>query len=304
MEGYNKSLKASTISAKGAALATTALNMAVNMIAMAVVSLVITGISKLITYQQDCIDKANELTSAYKEQQKTISDNITNIQSLNSEFEKLSKGVDEYGNNIALSTEEYNRYKEIISQILDISPELITGYDNEGNAIANKNDLIERSIELLKEEQKLKLLDMTTEDKNWTVAQGNISTLNNVSKNKDIEQNLTEMFNLNKADRMASSVLGVSTVSGNYQGIVDNVEKIIDESQDKTSKYYKTLTDDQIKNLRDWSKEYIRKLKEIENARKGFNSQLSLNAQSTDSYSKLNDSEKTCLEKGKFFVCI
>ena len=82
MEGYNKSLKASTISAKGAALATTALNMAVNMIAMAVVSLVITGISKLITYQQDCIDKANELTSAYKEQQKTISDNITNIQSL------------------------------------------------------------------------------------------------------------------------------------------------------------------------------------------------------------------------------
>ena len=271
--------------------------MAVNMIAMAVVSLVITGISKLITYQQDCIDKANELTSAYKEQQKTISDNITNIQSLNSEFEKLSKGVDEYGNNIALSTEEYNRYKEIISQILDISPELITGYDNEGNAIANKNDLIERSIELLKEEQKLKLLDMTTEDKNWTVAQGNISTLNNVSKDKGVEQKFNEIFNLNnKADKMASSVLGVSTVSGNYQGIVDNVEKIIDESQDKTSRYYKTLTDDQIKNLRDWSKEYIRKSKEIEDARKGFNSQLSLNAQSTDSYSKLNDSEKNLIE--------
>ena len=117
------------------------------------VSLAVTGISKLITYQQDCINKANELTSTYKEQQKTITDNISTIQGLNGEFETLSKGVDDYGNNIALSTEEYKRYKEIVSQILDISPELKTGFDKEGNAIANKNSLIERSIELLKESQ-------------------------------------------------------------------------------------------------------------------------------------------------------
>ena len=79
--------------------------------------------------------------------------NKKTLLSLKSEFERLSKGVSDYGDNISLSTSEYEDYHNIVNQIVEISPELIAGYNAEGQAIVDKNSLIERSIELMKQEQ-------------------------------------------------------------------------------------------------------------------------------------------------------
>lgn len=86
--------------------------------------------------------------------------------------EALSRGVDEYGNNISLSADKYQRYKEIVSTVLGYSPSLITGYNKEGEAIANKNGLIEQSIALLKEENKQKLQSMVSDESLKTLLNG------------------------------------------------------------------------------------------------------------------------------------
>jgi hypothetical protein len=113
---------------------------------------------------QETIDKGKELSESYNT---FVSDNqssISSLKSLQEEFDRLSVGVSDYGENISLSADDYSRYKDIVSEILGYSPELISGYDNEGKAIANKNGLLEKSIELMRQEQKLRLESFVSED--------------------------------------------------------------------------------------------------------------------------------------------
>ena len=117
---------------------------------------------------QESIDKANELTDAYKTAQKEAKNNIksltetdsvksdnTQYKDLQEEFDKLTEGVDEYGRNLSLSNQEYERYKSICERIIGLNPDLMKGYDSEVEAIGNKNDALSRTIELLETQARL-----------------------------------------------------------------------------------------------------------------------------------------------------
>lgn len=97
----------------------------------AVVSL-ISAYNNVEKKQNELIDNAQTLQEEYRNTNKTLSDNISSLEKQKDEFKELSKGVDDYGNNISLSTSEYDKYKSIVSEILGYSPELIEGYDKEG----------------------------------------------------------------------------------------------------------------------------------------------------------------------------
>jgi hypothetical protein len=172
MSGYAASLVGATLKTIGLQIASTALNVALSMGVSLAIQGLISGISYLIHRNENLIESAKELTSTYNEQAKTLSDNVKSLKSQRAEFERLSEGVDEYGNNISLSSDEYEKYKSIVSEILGYSPELIAGYDEEGNAIAKKNGLIEQSIALLKEEQRQKLEEATSKDSFETLYKG------------------------------------------------------------------------------------------------------------------------------------
>ena len=129
------------------------LNAAAGMGIGALIQGVIEGINYLVNYDQIQMEAAQQVKDAYNQVAESTKTNIGTLESLQSEFADLSTGVDSMGNNISLSTEQYARYQEIVSQIVGISPSLIAAYDSEGNALANKNQLIERAIEL--EERRL-----------------------------------------------------------------------------------------------------------------------------------------------------
>lgn len=136
---------------------------------------------------EENIQKANDLKSAYKDAAAQIRSSITSISSVKDEFEQLSHGVDKFGNNISLSNEEYQRYLEIVNQIVAINPEIVEGYDEANNAIIDKNTAISETIKLLKEQQRTELLSATTAANNWAVASGAIAeyklALNNLKRN-------------------------------------------------------------------------------------------------------------------------
>lgn len=182
-EGYkeyinhtNAALQKTTIASQAAAFGMKALSSAGNMLLGlgigVVIQAVAQGIDDLVHADERAIEKANELVDAYNKVNTEITDNLSFLNSTSSEFKDLSKGVDDYGNNISLSADEYTRYKEIVQQILDISPSLITGYDAEGQAIANKNGLLETSIQLEKEKLALQREDITSPEKLWDTQKG------------------------------------------------------------------------------------------------------------------------------------
>lgn len=96
---------------------------------------------------QESIDKANELTEAYTEANKEHDSNVKTLKSLEDEFNRLSDGVDSNGNRVSLTASQYERYKDIVDQIIGISPSVCAGYDNEGKALVNYSNLISEAIE-------------------------------------------------------------------------------------------------------------------------------------------------------------
>ena len=93
------------------------------------------------------IERANNAKDTYDEIEKTYSHNVDTLDKLESRFSALSKGVDENGKNVSLTANEYEEYKSIVQQIVDISPDIVSGYDLERNAILNYKDAIDEARE-------------------------------------------------------------------------------------------------------------------------------------------------------------
>lgn len=150
--------KESTI---GLTIAQTALNAAIGMGIGLLISLFVKGIDKLVHANEEAIEKAEELRRKYEEFKSTNESNVTTLKDLKKEFEELSKGVSQYGDNVSLTTEQYERYKEIIQQVVGMSPSLAEGYSTENGYIADKNGLLERAIELQEIEYRNELRKIT-----------------------------------------------------------------------------------------------------------------------------------------------
>ncbi len=164
--------KASTI---GLTIAQTALNAAIGMGIGLFVSFVVKGIDKLIHANEEAIEKAEELRKKYEEFKSTNKSNVTTLKGLEKEFKELSKGVSQYGDNVSLTTEQYERYKEIIQQIVGMSPSLAEGYSTENGYIVDKNRLLERAIKLQEQEYRNELRKNTNLDKLKTSMSGYIA---------------------------------------------------------------------------------------------------------------------------------
>ena len=51
------------------------------------------------------------------------------------------------GNNVSLSASEYERYHEVVNKVADMFPDMVSGYDSEGNAILNTKGKVEELTE-------------------------------------------------------------------------------------------------------------------------------------------------------------
>lgn len=197
-------------SSKAAAIGVTALNTAMNMLISMGITLVIQGIVSWITHlvnaADEAIERTKELNEAFQEFKSTNSDNISTLQSLKGEFDTLSKGVSRYGENVALTSDEYDRYKEIVQKIVDISPALSEGYSVENGHLADKNELIERAIQLQEQQYQQELRQMTTTDKliqgveGYVAAYGKLQNGDVLTTDTDLSNNIWQLFRVNDRD--------------------------------------------------------------------------------------------------------
>lgn len=277
----------------------------------------ITAYNNVEKKQNELIENARNLQEEYRSFAKDTAGKITSLEGQAEEFNKLAKGVDKYGNNISLASDEYDRYKSIVVEILGYSPELIQGYDAEGNAIADKNGLLERSIELLKEEQRLKLKEMTTDEKTgeaydaaeagWQQVQGyeGANTRNQIARWFD-DNALRGGVNY-EVD--IAKVLGIKDEwkeEGNnlQNAIINNIDTVVKNIKDKKAELL-AISDsdgnaifsvDEIDSIidlsNDWQYAYNQWQQDIEDAKHGMDDQFDLYAQRAKSYNDLTDSQK------------
>lgn len=182
MDKYNSAVKAAAVSQIGlttsmiaSKVAALALNAAVSMGISIAISALVKIVDDFIHSNKRAIESAEELRSKYAEFKEMNVSNVKTINNLKKEFEILSNGVSQYGDNISLTTDQYQRYKEIIQQIIGISPSLAEGYSTENGYIADKNGLLERAIELQEKEYRNELRKITNLDNLETSMSGYVA---------------------------------------------------------------------------------------------------------------------------------
>lgn len=150
--GYIGQLVKTKIATIGLQAATMLLNAAMGLCIGAIVSFVVSGITKLINAESDLAEKVEEVTSQFEKQHEELSKlkgdyDTTNESSLISKYAKLSKGIGAYNKNISLTSDEYSEYLNIVDTLADQFPNLISGYDDQGNAILSCKNNVSKLVE-------------------------------------------------------------------------------------------------------------------------------------------------------------
>lgn len=95
---------------------------------------------------------AESFSNNFSEMQKSQGDTLKTITQLEPEFEKLSAGVNALGQNVSLTDEEFERYHEITNTIADKIPSIVSGYDEQGNAIIRLTDNVKSLSDAYRDE--------------------------------------------------------------------------------------------------------------------------------------------------------
>lgn len=131
---------------------TTAFNAALTLGISVAITAAVEAISHWINAADELSDKVDDVVLKYQQQKDTLNENKKTIDSLSESYEKLSNGVNTLTNeNVSLSTDEYSEYCDIVNQIADTFPELISGYDTQGNAVLTCAGSVEKLNEAYRE---------------------------------------------------------------------------------------------------------------------------------------------------------
>ena len=138
-EGFKASIgnlsigaKAGQVALKGLALAG---NMVVGILAGFVISKAIEGLDNLVHTADNAKESAESFSSSFSSMNDEFSSNDDKLSDLQKKYDELSKGVNSLGENVSLTTDQYDEYKQVVSEISDMMPNLLARYDDEGKKI-------------------------------------------------------------------------------------------------------------------------------------------------------------------------
>lgn len=163
-EGFKASIgnlsigaKAGQVALKGLALAG---NMVASFLAAFVFQAVITGIDNYIHRVDNAKDALEEFNSSVKEQKDNLSTQESWINENGKRFEELSQGIDEFGHNVSLTTDEFSEYKDMTSKIAEMFPTMIKGYNDQNDVILKNKGSVDELTEAYKKNQEAYYADI------------------------------------------------------------------------------------------------------------------------------------------------
>ena len=153
----NEAVKEGTLSFKAGQVALKGLALAGNMLLMwgvsEVISLVATAIYNYIHRVDNAKEALESFNSSVKEQQKSFKSQNKWIEENGKKYKELAEGVDEYGHNISLTKDEFSEYNKITSEIADMFPNMVQGYNEQNQAIIKNKGSIEALTKAYKDNQ-------------------------------------------------------------------------------------------------------------------------------------------------------
>lgn len=179
-------------------------------------SIVFTKVMELI---DNTIHKTQRLKESIEELESNVKNNIEsnarNIQTLSGLGDEYNELMNKLSSGTALTTEEQKRLYEIQNEIANISPEVVTGYDEQGNAIINLTGGVEGLIEALKEKNRIEQLSLVA---SWSDKQSLLEKdidKENKKINKLTKERENALKQIEKLNEKAKSDKGINKGSSN-----------------------------------------------------------------------------------------
>ena len=182
MSGLNKALKLGEVAIAGFGTAMSAIPFGGFIAAAGAVVAAIWGIAKVVKTPKERMEEANKVLENYQEQTKKIRTSREGVSSIEDEFKALATGVDNAGKNIGLTTKQYERYKELVNELIKIHPSLVKGYDKNGQAIINNATAIKEINKALDEQEQRAIRKVTTDKNMNKILKGQIAVIRENNK--------------------------------------------------------------------------------------------------------------------------
>ncbi len=253
-EGFKKSVEGITLSAKAASAGMKALSIAGNLIAgIAVVKgieWVATSISNYVNSSKIAKEKTEALSSSLSEAQSKYAEDSKKIGELSSRYETLSKGVNHLGQNVSLSSSQYDEYKSVIQQLSDIMPDLTLRFNEQGEAIGFVGGKLTDANKKYQEYQKNQSIEFLQKgDSDGKTYQDAIDTLNETLNEEKpgielfFKEKLaqigigdnSDLFTTKESIDILQNIIDVHNSSSNGQEAKDNITKAILKYQSTSS---------------------------------------------------------------------
>ena len=166
MGEYISSLATATLKTFSLQAATMALNMAVSFGASLIISGIITALTDYLNRVDNAIEASHKAKETMDEANSTLKSQQDLIKESGKKYAELAQHVNQLNNtNLDLREEEYKEFLNLSNQIAEQFPELIKGYDDNGNAILNLDGNISKItstlntyIEKAKEASQIKIV--------------------------------------------------------------------------------------------------------------------------------------------------
>lgn len=151
-----------------------------------VISFAGTAISNYIHRVDNAREALEEFNSTVQEQQSNLSSQKEWIDKNGAQYEKLAEGVDQYGHNISLTSDEFTEYKNLTKEIANMFPSMVQGYNDQNEAILKNKGSVEELTDAYEKNQKAYYNDIMaksgdTFDKFKTVTKSDLLKKNNLS---------------------------------------------------------------------------------------------------------------------------
>ena len=173
------------MAAEGASVAVAGLSTALNFLKAHPIILALSAVSAalvgLYAYNKKWVSNTRktgkDIVDTYTKTSEKTKAQIDNYKKYAEDWDTWSAGVDASGNNVSLNTEEYEAYQKAIKEITKDHPELIKGYNAQGQAIVDNNNALKEAIKLTQKEQEIaknkyldngqKIIDAQKTKKRW-----------------------------------------------------------------------------------------------------------------------------------------
>ena len=121
---------------------------------------------------EETFEAATTAVQKYREEMQKLDDSEDKVVELSNKYRQLSKGVSENGYRVSLTREQYEEYKDVVSQIVNLNGALVTGHNTENLALLDLGETVDETRKKYQELAKEQSRTFVSENKD-TILEAN-----------------------------------------------------------------------------------------------------------------------------------